>query len=96
LLFVAVTVFVLRLSPAAAMLCAWLGAFYGMFQHFNIRTPCWLGFVIQRPEAHAEHHRCGVHAHNYSDLPLWDLLAGSWRNPRDFHGDALGFGQSNT
>jgi len=94
LLFVTVTVFVLRLSPAAAMLCAWLGAFYGMFQHFNVRTPRWLGLFIQRPEAHAEHHRYGVHALNYSDLPLWDMLVGSWRNPRDFHGDALGFGQS--
>lgn len=89
-LFSLVTVFVLRLDPVAAMGCAYLGAFYGMFQHFNIRTPRWLGYFIQRPESHCEHHRRGKHAGNYSDLPLWDMLWGSFENPRDFHGE-LGF-----
>jgi hypothetical protein len=28
-----------------------------------------------------------VHADNYSDFPLWDMLAGSWRNPRNFKGE---------
>jgi sterol desaturase/sphingolipid hydroxylase (fatty acid hydroxylase superfamily) len=58
----------------------------GCFQHCNVRTPQWLGWFIQRPEAHCVHHRMGVHAWNYSDFPLWDMLAGSWRNPRDFNG----------
>jgi len=91
LLFVAVTVFVLGLDPLAAMLVAWIGAFYGMFQHFNVRTPRWLGWFIQRPEAHSLHHQRGVHAWNYSDLPLWDLLAGTFRNPADFIDGELGF-----
>jgi sterol desaturase/sphingolipid hydroxylase (fatty acid hydroxylase superfamily) len=47
----------------------------------------WLGYVIQRPEAHCVHHRQGVHAWNYSDFPLWDMLFGSWRNPREFRGE---------
>lgn len=89
-LFVGVTAFVLHLDPVASMLCAWIAAFYGMFQHFNVRTPAWLGYVIQRPEAHCEHHRRGVHAWNYADVPLWDMLWGTFRNPRDFSGD-LGF-----
>lgn len=89
-LFSLVTVFILRLDPLAAMGCAYLGAFYGMFQHFNIRTPRWLGYLIQRPESHCEHHRRGKHAGNYSDLPLWDLLWGSFENPREFEGE-LGF-----
>jgi hypothetical protein len=25
-----------------------------------------------------------VHAGNYSDLPLFDMLLGTWYNPRDF------------
>jgi sterol desaturase/sphingolipid hydroxylase (fatty acid hydroxylase superfamily) len=81
-----VTVIVLGLQPLAAALVGYLVAFHGMFQHWNVRTPAWLGYLIQRPEAHCVHHRQGVHAWNYSDFPLWDLLFGSWRNPRDFHG----------
>jgi sterol desaturase/sphingolipid hydroxylase (fatty acid hydroxylase superfamily) len=89
-LFFVVTRPVLGLDPVATLLCAYLGAFYGMFQHFNARTARWLGWFIQRPEAHCEHHRRGVHARNYSDLPLWDMLAGTWTNPAGFDGD-LGF-----
>ena len=81
-----VTLLVLGLDPLAAALTGYVAAFYGMFQHWNIRTPRWLGYLIQRPEAHNEHHRLGVHAHNYGDLPLWDLLAGTFRNPQHFEG----------
>jgi sterol desaturase/sphingolipid hydroxylase (fatty acid hydroxylase superfamily) len=27
------------------------------------------------------HHERGVHAYNYSDLPLWDIVFGTFRNP---------------
>lgn len=81
-----VTVIVLGLDPLAAALVGYLVAFHGMFQHWNVHTPPWLGYLIQRPEAHCVHHRQGVHAWNYSDFPLWDLLFGSWRNPREFRG----------
>ncbi len=53
-----------------------------MFQHANIRTPRWLGYLIQRPESHALHHGRGIHRYNYSDLPLWDMIFGTFRNPR--------------
>jgi sterol desaturase/sphingolipid hydroxylase (fatty acid hydroxylase superfamily) len=82
----AVTLLVLGLDPVAAALTGYVAAFYGMFQHWNVRTPRWLGYLIQRPEAHCEHHRLGVHAHNYGDLPVWDLLLGTFRNPARFEG----------
>jgi sterol desaturase/sphingolipid hydroxylase (fatty acid hydroxylase superfamily) len=81
-----VTVIVLGLDPLAAALVGYVAAFYGMFQHWNVRTPRWLGYVIQRPEAHCEHHRLGVHADNYGDLPVWDLMFRTFRNPDRFEG----------
>ena len=84
----------LGLDPAGAALCAYLAAFYGMFQHMNFPTPRWLGRFIQRPEAHTLHHRRGRHNWNYSDFPLWDVLAGTCRNPRRFYAAPLGFGRS--
>ena len=45
------------------------------------RTPRWLGYVIQRPEAHGLHHELGEHRRNYSDFPLWDMLTGTFVNP---------------
>lgn len=85
-----VTVLVLGLDPRAAAIVGYVGAFYAMFQHLNVRTPAWLGYVIQRPESHCLHHERGVHARNYSDLPLWDLVFGTFANPREFHGE-VGF-----
>jgi hypothetical protein len=46
------TVIVLGLDPLAAALTGYLFTFYGLFQHWNIRTPRWLGYFIQRPESH--------------------------------------------
>ena len=60
--------------------------------HWNVRTPHWLGYFIQRPESHCVHHQEGVHSFNYSDLPLWDMLFGTFRNPRRFD-SRCGFGQ---
>src|SRR5204862_8137973 len=81
-----VTVIVLGLDPLAAALTGYVAAFYGLFQHWNVRTPRWIGVLIQRPEAHCEHHRLGVHADNYGHLPIWDILLGTFRNPRRFEG----------
>jgi hypothetical protein len=82
-----VTVIVLGLDPLAAALVGYVAAFHGLFQHWNVATPRWLGVLIQRPEAHCEHHRLGVHANNYGDFPLWDLLLGTFRNPARFEGE---------
>jgi sterol desaturase/sphingolipid hydroxylase (fatty acid hydroxylase superfamily) len=87
LMQLAVTLVVLGLDPLAAALTGYVAAFYGMFQHWNVRTPRWLGYLIQRPEAHCEHHRKGVHAYNYGDLPVWDILLGTFRNPATFEGE---------
>jgi sterol desaturase/sphingolipid hydroxylase (fatty acid hydroxylase superfamily) len=68
-------------GPAAA-LAGSFGFFVAVFTHANLRTPRWLGFVLQRPEAHAVHHERGVHAFNYGGLALWDLVFGTYRNPQ--------------
>jgi sterol desaturase/sphingolipid hydroxylase (fatty acid hydroxylase superfamily) len=80
------TTLVLGLDPVAAALTGYIAAFYGYFQHMNIRTPPWLGYLIQRPEAHCIHHQRDVHAYNYGDLPIWDMLFGTFRNPARFEG----------
>ena len=41
----------LGLAPGAAALAGIYGLFAAFFQHANIRTPRWLGYLIQRPEA---------------------------------------------
>jgi sterol desaturase/sphingolipid hydroxylase (fatty acid hydroxylase superfamily) len=64
--------------------------FLAMFQHANVRTPRWLGYFVQRPEMHNVHHARGIHHYNYADLPLFDLLFGTFRNPRGYS-HATGF-----
>jgi sterol desaturase/sphingolipid hydroxylase (fatty acid hydroxylase superfamily) len=82
--------FVLGVDPLAAAILGNLGAFNAFFQHWNVRTPQWLGYLFQRPEAHCVHHQYGVHRDNYSDFPLWDMLFGTFRNPKEWEG-ATGF-----
>ncbi len=74
-------VMIVGLTPEAATLALLTTTFLGMFQHTNIRTPQWLGYLIQRPESHTVHHAKGVHAYNYSDLPIYDILFGTFKNP---------------
>ena len=81
------TVIVLGLDPLAAAWVGYLFGFYGLFQHWNVRTPQWLGYVIQRPESHCVHHRLGLHYYNFADFPPIDMLFGTFRNPREFHGE---------
>ena len=87
LLQLGVTVIVLGLDPLAAALTGYFIAFNGYFQHWNVRTPQWIGYLIQRPESHCVHHRMGVHYYNYADLSFWDILFGTFRNPRQFKGE---------
>jgi sterol desaturase/sphingolipid hydroxylase (fatty acid hydroxylase superfamily) len=53
------------------------------FYHMNIRTPHWLGYFFQRPEMHRIHHEQGKHYSNFSDLPVWDMLFGTYKNPKE-------------
>lgn len=81
----------LGLSPEAALWAGTLSGLAFIFQHVNLPTPRWLGYLILRPEAHCIHHQRHVHAYNYSEFPLWDLLFGTFRNPARWAGEA-GFG----
>lgn len=51
------------------------------FYHMNIKTPRWVGYIIQRPEMHRIHHKRGFHYNNFADLPIWDMLFGTYENP---------------
>jgi sterol desaturase/sphingolipid hydroxylase (fatty acid hydroxylase superfamily) len=84
----AITVFILGLHPEAAAWVGFVQIFYALFQHWNVRTPHLLGYLIQRPESHCVHHQRDLHAYNYSDFPLWDMLMGTFRNPREWQGEA--------
>ena len=78
---VALLIGVLGLEPAAAALVGLYGAIAELVQHMNIRTPRWLEYFMQRPEAHQRHHEFGQHAGNYGDWPVWDKLLGTYRAP---------------
>ncbi|MEQ8581570.1 MAG: sterol desaturase family protein [Marinoscillum sp.] len=75
-------------SPQAITVIILVLNFLSIFQHANIRTPQWLGYLIQRPEQHAIHHKRGVHMQNYSDLPIYDLIFGTFSNPKSFEGES--------
>ena len=77
---------VLGLSPAGAATAALLSASAEFFYHLNVRTPRWVGYFVQRPEMPRLHHACGAHHSNYGDLPLWDLLFGTYQNPVSYDG----------
>ena len=72
------------LGPAAASQAVLLTGLAELVYHWNVRTPHWLGYIVQRPESHCIHHQTGVHHYNYADLPIWDMLFGTFRNPRDW------------
>jgi len=75
---------VVGITPQAVTVVLLLTTFLSVFQHANIRTPRWLGYIVQRPESHSRHHARGVHSGNYADLPLFDMLFGTFHNPREF------------
>lgn len=69
---------------ASATAAAWgllYAGLYNLYIHVDLRSPHWLGYVIQRPEMHRVHHKRDHHAQNYG-LPIWDLLFGTFENPR--------------
>lgn len=67
--------------------CTAIGEF---FYHTSIRTPRWIGFFFQRPEMHRIHHQCGRHKNNYGDITWWDMLFGTYENPKEWN-DSCGF-----
>ena len=77
-------VLLVGITPAAATIVLVTVTLLAVLQHANVRTPRWLGYLVQRPEAHRLHHGRGIHGYNYSDLPVIDMIFGTWRNPTDF------------
>ncbi len=80
---------VLGASPVAAAIALLLTGLFDLFLHSDLRTPTWLGYIVQRPEMHTVHHQLGHHRQNYG-LPLWDMLFGTWCNPPE-RAPVLGF-----
>jgi len=74
-------VLIVGLAPEAATITILIINFLGIFQHTNIKTPRWLGYIVQRPESHTIHHAKGIHGFNYSDLPIFDIIFGTFKNP---------------
>jgi len=80
--------------------CSLLGGFWynffagtgEYFYHANVKTPSWLRYLIQTPELHSIHHQLDVHKFNYSDLPIWDRLFGTYKDATAFV-DRCGFPQ---
>jgi sterol desaturase/sphingolipid hydroxylase (fatty acid hydroxylase superfamily) len=71
-------------SLQAGALYTFLTGVAEFFYHWNVNTPHWLGYAFQRPESHRVHHQYRHHTQNFADLPLWDLLFGTFHNPRRF------------
>jgi sterol desaturase/sphingolipid hydroxylase (fatty acid hydroxylase superfamily) len=72
--------------------CSLMGAFWfncfaatgEYFYHANIKTPGWLRYFVQTPELHSIHHQFDVHSFNYSDIPIWDRIFGTYKDARSF------------
>ncbi len=77
-------VWVAGFTAYASIYAIYGATFLAVIQHANIKTPQWMGYIFQRPESHSLHHAKNIHAYNYSDLPLFDILFGSFRNPKEF------------
>ncbi len=72
------------ISPQAITIVLLMTNFLAIFQHANINTPHWLGYLVQRPESHTVHHAKGVHKFNYCDLAVFDILFGTFYNPKGY------------
>ena len=79
---------IVGVTPEAATVVLLATTLLSIFQHSNIRTPRWLGYIVQRPASHSRHHARGVHSGNFSDLPIFDIVFGTFHNPRDFAAEA--------
>jgi len=72
--------------------CSMLGTFWynffaatgEYFYHANFKSPKWLRYFIQTPELHSIHHQLDVHNYNFSDIPIWDRVFGTYRDRTEF------------
>lgn len=82
LLSAGIVYLLLGCSVEAGAVYTFLTAIAEYFYHLNLRTPRWVGWLIQRPESHRIHHKFQHHTQNFADLPLWDALFDTLHNPR--------------
>ena len=74
----------LGLSIEAGAVYTLFTALGEFFYHTNVKTPRWIGYVFQRPEMHRIHHEYDKHTNNYGDIVWWDMLFGTYDNPKEF------------
>lgn len=72
------------LPPQSVTIVIFVVNFLAFFQHANIKTARWIGYIVQRPESHSVHHGKGIHRNNYADLPLIDMIFGTFKNPKNY------------
>ncbi len=76
---------ILGISLEGAAYYTFLTAIGEFFYHTNIKTPQWIGYIFQRPEMHRYHHEYQKHQSNYGDFVWWDMLFGTYKNPKEFN-----------
>jgi sterol desaturase/sphingolipid hydroxylase (fatty acid hydroxylase superfamily) len=81
---------IVGISAEAATVVLLAVTLLAILQHANVRTPRWLGYFVQRPESHSYHHGRGRHTGNFADLPIFDIVFGTFFNPHGF-APATGF-----
>ena len=91
LLSSAIVYLLVGVEPLAAAIAVTMTGLAEFVYHWNVSTPHWLGYWIQRPESHCVHHQEGLHHYNYADVPLWDMLFGTFLNPPQWRA-RCGFG----
>jgi sterol desaturase/sphingolipid hydroxylase (fatty acid hydroxylase superfamily) len=88
-----ISVFTLGIFGLNVEQIGWVNFFSALGEylyHMNVTTPKWWGYFFQRPEMHQIHHQRGVHFYNFGDLPVWDMLFGTYKNPTE-HTAPCGF-----
>jgi sterol desaturase/sphingolipid hydroxylase (fatty acid hydroxylase superfamily) len=79
----AINFLVLGLNLEAASWSLLFAAIGEYAYHMNVKTPHWIGYIFQRPEMHRIHHEKNKHYYNFSDFPIWDMLFGTFKNPKE-------------
>ena len=95
MIIVLVALGLLGLSLQATFVMLLIIQLFAFFPHTNVKTPAFFGYFIQRPEGHVLHHARDVQRVNYGDFPLWDMLFGTYVNPKEYSQEPLGFGDGN-
>lgn len=94
LLNASIAFFVFGATAAEAGIAFAYTAIFNLVAHTDMRTPWLLGLFLQRPEMHRLHHERDRHENNYG-LPIWDMIFGTWRNPRAAELAVCGFSTEN-